>query len=224
MAGFLAGFFGVSPPDPKEQAKKWIRDLKSQMRHLDREIRAIEIAEVKTKTEVKKLAKKGELTALRVLAKELVRSGKAKVRLFEAKARLNSVQMQLTSQVAMQKVAGALGKSTEIMKSMSALVSVPQLTSTIREMGAEMAKAGVMEELVSDAMAGLEDDGEEAEADEEVDRVVMELTAGIMGGAGLVPTGAASATAAAAAAAVPAAAADADDPEMVAMKARLEAL
>lgn len=113
----------------------------------------------KARQSVKQLAVKGDVKSARILAKEVVRSNKQKDRLSVSKARLGSIGTQLTQQmgssleflvvrhltnilwsVAMIKVTGSLQKSTEIMKLSNALVKLPQLNQTMREMSMEMTK------------------------------------------------------------------------------------
>lgn len=98
-------------------------------------------------------------------------------------------------------MAGCLEKSTEVMKSMQELVKVKDIALTMREMSKEMMRvrslkpdcnlckystrccyllqAGLIEEMMEDSMAGLEEPEElEEEAQEEVDKVLWEITAG----------------------------------------------
>lgn len=100
----------------------------------------MDLATNKSRTELKQLAKKNDVKSSRILAKEIVRSNKQRDRLVSSKARLNSVQMQLQHQLSMVKVTGAFQKSTEIMKSTNALVKLPQLNATMRQMSMEMMK------------------------------------------------------------------------------------
>lgn len=86
----------------------------------------------------------------------------------------------------MVKVTGAFQKSTEIMKASNQLIKLPQLSATMREMSAEMIKAGIMEEMMDDTMEGLDDDELEDEADEEVEKVLYQLTDGKLGEVGKV--------------------------------------
>lgn len=126
------------------------------------------------KREIKKLAKLGEVDSARMLAKELVASKKAKERMYEAKARINSVALQLSEQLATLRMTKAMQMSGEAMVAMNNLVSVPQVAGVMREMGRQMEKAGFIQELVEET---LQDDAIDDEADEEVNRVFEELTA-----------------------------------------------
>jgi charged multivesicular body protein 3 len=175
-------------PTPQEKVRKWQSQLKSQSRLLDREIHQLDLASSKTKQEIKKLAQRGDVKNAKILAREVVRSGKQKSRLQTSKANLNSIHMQLGHQLAMVKVTGTLQQSSEIMKASNSLISVPQLSGTMREMSMEMMKAGIMQEMLDDTMESLDDANEdeemEEEAQEEVDKVLWQITDGKFGQVG----------------------------------------
>jgi charged multivesicular body protein 3 len=57
---------------------------------------------MKVKRSLKEAAKKGDKTVCTMLAKEIVRSRKAKDRLHTSKAQMNSVVMQLQQQAGIQ--------------------------------------------------------------------------------------------------------------------------
>jgi len=165
---------------PEEHVKKWKRELKKEERNLDHNIRSIEMEEQKIKRSIKELAKKGDkqnLDSAKHLAKELIRSRKAKENIYKSKAQLNSVSMQLTQNLSMMKIAGIMQKSTQIMTMMNNLIRLPQLNKIMMTMAREMEKAGLIEEMMDDAMP--DDDGIEEAADEEVDKVMEELTMGL---------------------------------------------
>ncbi|ODN73877.1 hypothetical protein L202_07394 [Cryptococcus amylolentus CBS 6039] len=174
-------------PTPEEKVKAWQGKLRTQERQLDREIRNLEVATQKSRIELKQLAKKNDVKSARILAREVVRANKQRDRLESSKARIKSVNMQLQHQLSMVKVTGAFQKSTEIMKTTNALVKLPQLSATMREMSMEMMKSGIMEEMMEDTLDSVNDDEElEEEADQEVDKVLFELTDGKLGQAGAV--------------------------------------
>jgi len=164
-------------PSPEEYVKKWKRELKKEERDLDRNIRSIELEEQKIKRSIKELAKKQNLASAKTLAKELIRSRKAKENIYKSKAQLNSVAMQLQQNLSMMKLAGVMQKSTQVMAMMNRLVRLPQLNQVMMTMAREMEKAGLIEEIMSDAMG---DDDEIADAaDEEVEKVLDEITSGL---------------------------------------------
>lgn len=175
-------------PSPEERVRKWQAKIRTEERQMDREIRGIESAQNKVKIQLKQLAAKNDLKNCKTLAKEIVRSNKQKDRLFTSKARLNSIRMQLQHQLATLKISGTLQKSTEIMKLSNSLMKLPELTKTMQEMSQEMMKAGIMSEMVEDAIDTLDEDEEELEeeADAEVQNVLFNITDGKLGQMGSV--------------------------------------
>lgn len=138
---------------------------------------------------LKDAAAKNDKEICTILAKEIVRSRKATKKIYTSKATLNSVQMQMKSQLATLRIAGALQKSTEVMHLMNALVRLPEISQTMREMSMEMTKAGILEEMIDETMESVEDVEElEEEAQQEIDKVLWEVTAGKLGEAPAVPT------------------------------------
>ncbi|KIY49259.1 vacuolar sorting protein VPS24 [Fistulina hepatica ATCC 64428] len=175
-------------PTPEERVRAWQAKLRSEGRQLEREMRQLDMATNKAKQSVKQLAAKGDVASARILAREVVRSAHQKDRLSVARARLQSIGQQLTQQMAMAKVTGALQKSTDIMRMSNELIRLPQVGQSMREMSMEMTKAGIIEEMMDDTFAMDEDEELEEEADAEVDRVLFELTNGKLGQAGTVAT------------------------------------
>ncbi|PRP72802.1 SNF7 family protein [Planoprotostelium fungivorum] len=172
-------------PSPEELVKKWRRELTKEQRLLDRQIRAIDLAEQKTIRSIKDLAKKGDKSSAKILAKEIVRSRAAKEKIYKSKAQLNSVGMQLQQNLSMMKLAGVMSKSATIMTSMNDLIKLPQLHQTMMVMGREMEKAGLIEEMMTDALE-MDEDLDEA-ADEELDKVVQDILLGVKSAAPAVP-------------------------------------
>ncbi|PWN28868.1 hypothetical protein BDZ90DRAFT_230876 [Jaminaea rosea] len=172
-------------PTKEERVKQVQSQLRSEQRHLDREIRNIDTAVSKAKQEVKRLATKSDVKSAKILARQVVRSQAQRNRLVTSKARLNSIGLQLNHQLAMYKVTGSMAKSAEIMKLSKQLVKLPQLNATMRQMSEEMVKAGIMEEMMEDTMdsgvLGEDEDEMEEEAQGAVDKVLFELTDGKLG-------------------------------------------
>ena len=215
--------FGKSP-DPKEQVNDWCKKLRKESNQIERQINGIRREEAKVTKSLKDAAKKGDKDVCLVLAKEVVHSRKAVNKLYCAKANINSVQMQMKGQLATIKVAGCLQKSTEVMKTMQQLVRLPEIQKTMMEMSREMMKAGIIEEMLEDTMETVtESEDLEEEAQQEVDKILFELTAGKLGEAPAALKDTLPAPAAAVAS--PAAReAESEEDDMEEMQNRLEAL
>ena len=78
------------------------------------------------------------------------------------------------------KIAGSMKASTDVMKSMSNLMKIPELQKTMTEMSKEMMKAGIIDEMINDTMDSvLDEDGElDNVADAEVEKIILEITQG----------------------------------------------
>ena len=172
--------------------QKWNSNLRQQQRILDRELVSLSQSEQKTKTMLKSMAKKrpNDAGPARILARELVAANRQKQRLHQSKAMLSSIQMQMKEQFATYKLSGTMQRSTVILKSVNSLVRLPELATSMQQFSRELMQAGVIEEMVSDAYEdmGLEDDALEEEADEEINRVLGEVTGGILGTVGPLPS------------------------------------
>jgi charged multivesicular body protein 3 len=113
---------------------------------------------------------------MRILAKEIVSSRRTVSRLHENKAQMNSVSMMLTEQLATVRSVGHLEKSTEVLSAMNGLVRNVQVRDSMREMSKEMAKSGLIEEMVNDALEDINGvDDLEGETDAEVNKILAEL-------------------------------------------------
>lgn len=197
--------------------REWSSNMRKEGRKLDRQIRTIKTQEAKVQVSIKAAAKKGDKDVCYILAKEIINSRKAVNKIYAAKAQLNSVEMQMKNQLATLRLAGVLEKSTEVMRGMSALVKVPEIQEIMQQMSKEMMKAGIMEEMLEDTFEGMEDQEELEEAAQgEVDKILFEITSGVLGQAGPVAAGGLEA---------PAGAEAADENEdLDDMQARLESL
>lgn len=149
---------------------------------IDRQIRDIQREQDKVKRSIKDAAKKGQKDVCVILAKEMIQSKRAVTKLYSSKAHMNSVQLSMKNQLSLVRVAGSLEKSTEVMKAMQNLVKIPEIQASMRELSKEMMKAGIIEEMMEDTFESMEDEDDmEEAAQEEVDKILFEITAGALG-------------------------------------------
>lgn len=156
---------------------EWCHKIRKEGYQLDRQIRSIHIEEEKVKRSLKQAAAKGDRESCSILAKEIVRSRKAVNRICTTKAHLNSVQLQMKTQLSTLRVAGSLQKSTEVMQAMQNLIRLPEIAGAMREMSKEMMKAGIIEEMLEETMESIDDTEDlEEEVATEVDKVSVKLS------------------------------------------------
>nr|CAH7732817.1 unnamed protein product [Callosobruchus chinensis] len=184
------GLFGKTPErNPKDMVTEWTHKLRKEGYQIDRQIRAIQREEEKVKRSLKEAAKKNDKDTCLILAKEIINARKTVNKMYTSKAHINSVMLQMKNQLATLRVAGSLQKSTEVMAAMQRLVRIPEVAHTMQEMSKEMMKAGIIEEMLDDAMDEFEDTEEmEEAAQSEIDKVLYEITEGKIGEAPAPPT------------------------------------
>lgn len=165
--------------------------IRANTRKLERDITQLKILDQKTRQYIVQASKRGQknpsqakqaAAETRIFAKEMIRIRKQSARLATSKAQLQSVQMQVNEAFSVRKIEGSMKASTGVMKDVNALVRLPELMGTMRELSQELVKAGIIEEMVGDS---LPDDqlmeGEEEEAEAEVDKVLGEVLQGKLG-------------------------------------------
>ena len=113
---------------------------------------------------------------MRIFARELIRVRKHEQRVATSKATLESVGFQVNEAFTMRKLEGSIKNSVGIMKNVNMLVKLPEISATMRELSQELVKAGIIEEMVDDSLPNGElMEGEDEEAESEVDKVLGEI-------------------------------------------------
>ncbi|KAL6508718.1 hypothetical protein OROHE_021277 [Orobanche hederae] len=160
-------------PEPQQLLRDWQRRIRRECLNIDRQIRDIHREEKNVHKAIKEAAKRNDMGSAKALAKEVVRSRKTVNRLSENKAQLNSISMHLGESVAIARTVGHLSKSAEVMKLVNNLMKAPQVAVTMQEFSKEMIKAGVIEEMMNDAVDNaLDSEDIEDETEEEIDKVL----------------------------------------------------
>ncbi|KAF2735233.1 vacuolar protein-sorting-associated protein [Polyplosphaeria fusca] len=172
-------------PTPEEQKRKCNALVRQNVRKLDRDILQLKTTESKTKNLILQSSRRAQRNPsqsaqaaqeTRIFARELIRVRRQAGRLHTSKAQLQSVQMQVNEAFSVRKIEGSIRASTGIMKDVNSLVRLPELTGTMRELSAELVKAGIIEEMVGDSMPETEMlEGEDEEAEAEVDKILGEI-------------------------------------------------
>ena len=162
--------------------------IRANTRQLERDISQLKTLDSKTRQFIVNSSRRAERNPsqakqasleTKTFARELVRIRKQSARLNTSRAQLQSVQMQVNEAFSVRKIQGSLKKSTGIMKDVNTLVRLPELSGTMHQLSAELVRAGIIEEMVDDAITDpqmLEE--EEDEADAEVDKILQEVLQG----------------------------------------------
>lgn len=162
--------------------------IRSNTRQLDRDLARLKISDSQTRQHIVNASKRAQRNPsqakqatndTKVFARELVRIRKQTTRLHTSRAQLQSVGMQVNEAFSARKIQGSLQKSTGIMKDVNTLVRLPQLSSTMHQLSSELVRAGIIEEMVDDAITDpsvFEDEEEEAEF--EIEKILQEVLQG----------------------------------------------
>lgn len=157
--------------------------LRANIRKLDRDIAAVRQVEAKTKSLIVQADRRAQRNPnqqrqaareAREFAKELIRARRTSDRLVTSKAQLNSVQMQVNEAFAVRRIEGSIRTSVGIMKDVNSLIRLPALAGTMRELSAELMKAGIIEEMVGEVLPE-DGDMEEEMPEGEVEKVLGEI-------------------------------------------------
>jgi len=160
----------------KGMARSWNRNIKREMRRIDRDVMGMTASEKKTVAEIKKLASKKEMSSVKILAKELVMLRRGRDRMILTKTQLNSISNQLTQQLALMKLTNCFEKSTEVMQAMNKIINVPEVHEIMTQMGKEMENMGLIEGLMGDAIdETLADVETEEQSEMEIRKLLEEL-------------------------------------------------
>lgn len=162
--------------------------IRANTRQLDRDISQLKTLDSKTRQFIVNSSRRAERNPsqakqvsleTKTFARELVRIRKQSARLNTSRAQLQSVQMQVNEAFSVRKIQGSLKKSTGIMKDVNTLVRLPELSGTMHQLSAELVRAGIIEEMVDDAITDPQMlEKEEDEADAEVDKILQEVLQG----------------------------------------------
>lgn len=162
--------------------------IRANTRQLDRDLAHLKSLDTKTRQHIVAASRRAQrnphqakqaTSETKTFARELVRIRRQTSRLTTSRAQLQSVGMQVNEAFSVRKIQGSLQKSTGIMKDVNTLVRMPELSSTMHQLSTELVKAGIIEEMVSDAIPDNELlEEEEDEADAEVDKILEEVLQG----------------------------------------------
>ncbi|CCE64743.1 hypothetical protein TPHA_0I02400 [Tetrapisispora phaffii CBS 4417] len=165
-------------PDQKEQQRIIKGILRKNNRCIDKSLRELSALQAKTQQIIKRSAKKNDIRAVKIYAKELYQINKQYNRMYTSKAQLESVGMKIEEAFKMNMISTQMAQSTGLMMEVNQLVRLPQLQGTMIELEKELMKSGLISEMIDDTME-LVGEGEEElddEVNEEVNKIVEQYT------------------------------------------------
>merc|ERR1712004_308947 len=152
---------------PDEMLRKNQRALTNAMRELDRERAKMEQQEKKIIADIKKMAKQGQMDAVKIMAKDLVRTRRYVKKFMLMRANIQAVSLKIQTLKSQSAMANAMKGVTKAMGSMNKQMKLPEIQKIMMEFEKQSEimdmKGEMMEDAIDDVM-GDEDDEEESDA------------------------------------------------------------
>ncbi|GAM89033.1 hypothetical protein ANO11243_070670 [Dothideomycetidae sp. 11243] len=164
---------------PSERLRKHQRALEKTQRELDRERTKLENQEKKLVQDIKKNAKNGQMGAVRIQAKDLVRTRRYIQKFYQMRTQLQAISLRIqvgpktvrSNEQMMQSMKGA----TQLLGSMNRQMNLPALTRIAMEFERENDIMDQRQEMMDDAVDEVTGPEDEEEGEEVVNQVLDEI-------------------------------------------------
>mmetsp|Transcript_9580 Transcript_9580/g.13576 ORF Transcript_9580/g.13576 Transcript_9580/m.13576 type:complete len:222 (+) Transcript_9580:60-725(+) len=171
----MGNLFGKEKP-LKEVLRENKRMITRAVRELDRERAALEREEKKLTIDIKKMAKEQQMGAVKIMAKDLVRTRAHITKFIEMRSHLQSCALKLQTVKSHQAMADAMKSTTTAMVKMNKAVDAPAINKMMAEFEKENMKSEMMQEIMGELLDdAMEQDGDAEEEDKIVSQVLDEI-------------------------------------------------
>ena len=137
---------------PEEQLKKNQRALNKAMRELDRERMKMEQQEKKIIADIKKMAKQGQMDAVKIMAKDLVRTRRYVKKFMLMRANIQAVSLKIQTLKSQNAMAQAMKGVTKAMGNMNKQMKLPEIQKIMMEFEKQSEIMDMKEEMMSDTI------------------------------------------------------------------------
>eukprot|EP00465_Bigelowiella_longifila_P013766 CAMPEP_0185256060 /NCGR_PEP_ID=MMETSP1359-20130426/5132_1 /TAXON_ID=552665 /ORGANISM="Bigelowiella longifila, Strain CCMP242" /LENGTH=208 /DNA_ID=CAMNT_0027840385 /DNA_START=70 /DNA_END=696 /DNA_ORIENTATION=+ len=162
----------------KKSAKEIVREQKRlvnrSIRQLEREINGLKKEEKKLIQCIKKDAKANQMSAVKIMAKDLVRIRKQQTKFLNLTAQLRAISLQMTTVQSINTMSESIKKVSKAMTKLNAQIKLPELQKAIQNFIKENEKMEMKQEVMQDAMEDVFDDVEDEEESEQIVNQVLD--------------------------------------------------
>jgi len=160
----------------KEVLREHQRNINRAMRDIDRERQGLQNQEKKITVEMKKLAKQGQMGAVKIMAKDLVRTRNNITKFYKMRTELQAVGLRIQTLQSQQTMAEAMKGVTRAMIVMNRQMNLPAMQRIMMEFEKQNEMMDMKEEMVSDTMDdAFEQESEQEESEEVIQQVLDEI-------------------------------------------------
>jgi charged multivesicular body protein 2A len=143
---------GQSKPTLEEQLRANKRMINRSIRELEKERMNLQNQEKKIILDIKAAAKNNQLNAVKIMAKDLVRTRKYQSKFYEMKSHLQGVQLRMQTIKSTEAMARSMAGATKAMTALSKQLNLPGLTQILQEFQQETEKLGITQEVMGDTI------------------------------------------------------------------------
>lgn len=171
----MGALFGKEVP-LKEILRENKRMITRAVRELDRERAQLEREEKRLTVEIKKMAKEQQMGAVKILAKDLVRTRTHVTKFIEMRSQLQSCALKLQTVKSHEAMSSAMKATTKAMMKMNKAVNTPAMSKMMADFERENIKSEMMQEIMGEMLDdALEEPGDEEETSKIVGQVLDEI-------------------------------------------------
>ncbi|KAF7493160.1 Charged multivesicular body protein 2a [Sarcoptes scabiei] len=161
---------------PEEMMRQNQRALNKAMRDLDRERAKMEMQEKKLISDIKKMAKDNQMDAVKIMAKDLVRTRRYVKKFILMRANIQAVSLKVQTLRSQNAMALAMRGVTKALNSMNRQMNLPQIQRIMQEFEKQSDIMDMKEEMMSDVIDDvIGDEEDEEESDQVVSQILDEL-------------------------------------------------
>ncbi|XP_076351230.1 charged multivesicular body protein 2a-like isoform X2 [Tachypleus tridentatus] len=161
---------------PEEMLRQNQRALNKAMRDLDRERAKMEQQEKKLIIDIKKMAKDNQMDAVKIMAKDLVRTRRYVKKFMLMRANIQAISLKIQTLRSQNAMAQAMKGVTKALKNMNKQLNLPQIQKIMQEFEKQSEIMDMKEEMMNDAIDDvMEDEEDEEESEALVSQVLDEL-------------------------------------------------
>lgn len=158
-----------------DQIKANKRMINKAIRDMDRERMQLEREEKKLEADIRRLAQKGQMGAVRVAAKDLVRTRQHVQKFHQMSSQLKGLNLKMTTMKTSHEITTAMGKMAKAMKQMNKQMNIPQMQKMMMEFERQEGMMEMTMDMADDVIDNALANGDEENEDEIVQKILDEI-------------------------------------------------
>lgn len=166
-----------------EQIKANKRMITRAVRDMDRERAQLEREEKKLEADIRRLAQKGQMGAVRVAAKDLVRTRQHIQKFHQMSSQLKGLSLKMTTMKTSHEISTAMGKMAKAMKQMNKQMNIPQMQKMMmefeRQEGMMEMTMDMADDVIDNALGGADEETEDEIVSKILDEIGVDMSQGL---------------------------------------------